>query len=50
MENVNNNNFYGQTYNWNLYSPFKIPGEFLDPQRNDEIKRKKEIRDFQYVS
>lgn len=41
VSNGQYNNFYVQTYNWNLYSPFKIPSQFLDQQRNDEIKEKK---------
>lgn len=32
------NNFYTQTYNWNLYSPFKIPNEFKDEERNELMK------------
>jgi GR25 family glycosyltransferase involved in LPS biosynthesis len=44
------NNFYLQTYNWNLYSPIKIPNEFMDQTKNQEIKNKKEHRTFNYVS
>jgi hypothetical protein len=50
VSNGQYNNFYVQTYNWNGYCPFKIPGEFLDQQRNEELKRKKEMKDFYYVS
>ena len=32
------NNFYTQTYNWNLYSPVKIPNEFMDFNKNQKIK------------
>ena len=38
VTNGNYNNFYLQTYNWNLYSPYKIPNEFLDYERNKIIK------------
>lgn len=27
---TNDNNHYVITYNWNLYSPYKLPGHFLD--------------------
>lgn len=33
------NNFYTQTYNWNLYSPTKIPVQFCD-LKNNQIKIK----------
>ena len=33
------NNFYLQTYNWNLYSPAKIPSEFLNQENNQEVKK-----------
>lgn len=32
------NNFYTQTYNWNLYSPVKIPSEFMDFGTNQKLK------------
>lgn len=32
------NNFYTQTYNWNLYSPEKIPFEFMDFTNNQKMK------------
>lgn len=50
VSNGEYNNFYGQTYNWNLYSPFKIPSEFMSQQKNEETKQRKEMKDFQYVS
>lgn len=50
VSNGQYNNFYGQTYNWNLYCPNKIPGEFLDQQRNEETKRKKEHKQYYYVN
>lgn len=34
----NYNNFYLQTYNWNLYSPIKINPEFMDINRNQKLK------------
>ena len=44
------NNFYLQTYNWNLYSPTKIPSEFLDQYKNQETKNNNEHKNFYYVS
>jgi hypothetical protein len=44
------NNFYLQTYNWNLYSPAKIPSEYLNQHTNEEIKNKNEHKEFYYVS
>lgn len=35
------NNFYTQTYNWNLYSPVKIPPTFLNEMENKKIKLEK---------
>jgi GR25 family glycosyltransferase involved in LPS biosynthesis len=35
------NNFYTQTYNWNSYSPIKIPNEYMDFNTNKEKKEKK---------
>lgn len=32
------NNFYTQTYNWNLYSPVKIPSHYLNESNNKELK------------
>jgi hypothetical protein len=43
------NNFYTQTYNWNLYGPMKIPGEFLNLGQNKIIKENKEHKEFKYV-
>jgi len=45
----NYGNFYTQTYNWNAYSPCKIPGEFLDFDRNKTTKENKEHKTFYYV-
>jgi len=44
------NNFYTQTYNWNLYSPCKIPSEYLQVRVNDEMKKNKQHKEFTYVS
>jgi len=44
------NNFYTQTYNWNLYSPFKIPVEFLNGVILKELKENNIHKDFYYVS
>ena len=41
-------NFYMQTYNWNGYSPYKIPNEFLDYERNQITKQNNEHREFKY--
>lgn len=50
VSNGQYNNFYAQTYNWNLYSPYKIPGEFLDQLKNEQTKQEGEHKDFYYVS
>jgi GR25 family glycosyltransferase involved in LPS biosynthesis len=44
------NNFYLQTYNWNLYSPTKIPGEFMNQFQVQQMKDRGEHKDFYYVS
>jgi GR25 family glycosyltransferase involved in LPS biosynthesis len=36
------NNFYTQTYNWNQYSPVKIPGQYLSEEGNKNIKLQKQ--------
>jgi hypothetical protein len=41
-------NFYMQTYNWNGYSPYKIPNEFLDYERNQITKQNNEHKEFKY--
>lgn len=43
------NNFYTQTYNWNLYSPCKIPSEYLNIDKINEIKEKNEHKEFTYA-
>ena len=35
------NNFYTQIYNWNLYSPKKLPNEFKSEEGNEKIKQEK---------
>ena len=50
IENVICSNFYKQTYNWNQYSSYKIPNEFLDLNQNKIIKENKEHKQFNYVS
>ena len=35
------NNFYTQTYNWNLYSPSKIPSQYLNMNQNKDLKKEK---------
>ncbi len=40
------NNFYTQTYNWNQYSPIKLPNQFRDEHRNDEIKKEKKHLEY----
>ena len=42
------NNFYTQTYNWNLYSPIKIPEEYLNLNSIKDIKNNKKHIDFSY--
>jgi hypothetical protein len=44
------NNFHTQTYNWNLYSPCKIPQEFLSEKNIQELKTNKIHKDFYYVN
>jgi hypothetical protein len=39
------NNFYTQTYNWNLYSPIKLSHEYLNSNTNSEKKINK-IKDI----
>lgn len=44
ISNISNgfyNNFYSQTYNWNGYSPIKIPNEYLDFNKNQINKENK---------
>lgn len=36
------NNYYTQTYNWNLYSPVKIPFEFMNEESNKKLKLEKQ--------
>jgi GR25 family glycosyltransferase involved in LPS biosynthesis len=44
------NNFYTQTYNWNLYSPCKIPSQYLNGELTQNLKNNKEHNQFTYVS
>lgn len=44
------NNWYLQTYNWNVHSQVKIPNEFLDWSNVQEMKKNKEHKEFYYVS
>jgi hypothetical protein len=44
------NNFYTQTYNWNLYSPYKIPSEYLHGTLTNDLKSTKEHKEFIYVN
>jgi hypothetical protein len=44
------NNFYLQTYNWNLYSPCKIPSGYLHGTLVQELKDNKQHKEFTYVS
>ena len=39
-----------QTYNWNQYSPCKIPGEWIDEEKNQIIKENKTHLEFKYES
>jgi hypothetical protein len=44
------NNFYTQTYNWNLYSPCKIPSEYLHGTLTNDLKSTKQHKEFTYVN
>ena len=44
------NNFYTQTYNWNLYSPCKIPSQYLNGTLTQDLKNNKEHNQFTYVN
>jgi GR25 family glycosyltransferase involved in LPS biosynthesis len=48
--NVEYSNFYMQTYNWNAYSPVKIPGQYMDEYSNQKIKENNTHKTFEYVS
>lgn len=50
ISNGEYSNFYAQTYNWNGYSPCKIPHEYRDEIMNEEIKQNNTHKDFYYVS
>ena len=39
-----------QTYNWNRWCPTKIPGEFMDQFKVQEIKDRNEHKEYYYVS
>jgi len=43
------NNWYAQTYNFNGYSPYKLPGEYCDYDRVQEMKINKQHHTFNYV-
>lgn len=40
------NNFYTQTYNWNQYSPIKIPHIYLDESENKKVKLEKKHLEY----
>jgi hypothetical protein len=44
------NNWYLQTYNFNGYSPYKIPNEYIDFTRVQEMKINNQHYEFNYVS
>ena len=44
------NNWYLQTYNFNGYSPYKIPNEYIDYNRVQEMKINNQHYEFNYVS
>ena len=44
------NNFYTQTYNWNLYSQCKIPSEYLNGVLTHELKTNNQHKEFTYVN
>lgn len=43
------NNFYTQIYNWNQYSPIKIPSEYLNLGSNKSLKSHKIHREYSYA-
>jgi hypothetical protein len=43
-------NWYMQTYNWNRWCPTKIPSEFMDQYKVQEMKNNGEHKEFYYVS
>ena len=44
------NNWYMQTYNWNRWTPIKIPNEYMDQYKVQEMKDRNEHHKFYYVS
>lgn len=42
------NNFYTQTYNWNQYSPIKIPGQYLNLNENKTVKSQNIHKEYNY--
>ena len=42
------NNFYTQTYNWNQYSPIKIPGQYLNLNENKTVKSQNVHKEYYY--
>jgi len=44
------NNFYTQTYNWNLYSPCKIPSEYLHGTLTNDLKSINQHKEYTYVN
>ena len=42
-----NNNFYTQTYNWNVYCPKKIPNNFMD--MDYILNNRHEITDYKTI-
>lgn len=44
------NNFYTQTYNWNQYSPVKIPPEYCNLNTNKQLKSENIHKDYIYES
>jgi hypothetical protein len=44
------NNWFMQTYNWNRWTPIKIPNEYMDQYKVQEMKDRNEHHKFYYVS
>lgn len=44
------NNWYMQTYNWNRWCPKKVPSEFMNQYKVQEMKDKNEHHKFFYVN
>jgi hypothetical protein len=46
----NYNNYYAQTYNWNLYSPVKVPNNCYDFNSMSQLKKSNQHIEYTYES